>query len=77
MSEPEPAVKTYRIRLCDLCIAGTGGECHVPGCALFLKAASLTIVLDLLLMHVLSVGIVGVSFAALCLTYSVSRRPGL
>ena len=26
--------------LCDLCLDGTGGECHVPGCALWLNRAS-------------------------------------
>jgi hypothetical protein len=25
------------IRLCDLCLTGAGGECHTPGCALFLN----------------------------------------
>jgi hypothetical protein len=35
----DPVVRSYRIRLCDLCIAGAGGECHVPGCAMFLNRA--------------------------------------
>jgi hypothetical protein len=32
-------VKFYRIWLCELCVAGKGGECHSPGCALFLNRA--------------------------------------
>lgn len=28
-----------RIRLCSLCLDGKGGECHTPGCALFLNRA--------------------------------------
>lgn len=35
----EPKVHTVEIRLCDLCLAGAGGECHVPGCALWLRRA--------------------------------------
>ena len=38
MSE-EPKVRPYKIWLCDLCVAGEDGECHVPGCALWLKSA--------------------------------------
>jgi hypothetical protein len=25
--------------LCELCLAGAGGECHVPGCALWMNRA--------------------------------------
>jgi hypothetical protein len=25
--------------MCDLCLAGAGGECHVPGCAFWLNRA--------------------------------------
>lgn len=33
------AVRTVKIDLCDLCIAGKGGECHTPGCALWINRA--------------------------------------
>ncbi len=35
----EPAVHTVMLRLCELCLGGAGGECHVPGCALWLNRA--------------------------------------
>jgi hypothetical protein len=35
----EPMVKMYSIWLCDMCVSGEGGECHSPGCALFLNRA--------------------------------------
>lgn len=39
MSAEEPTVSRYEIYLCELCIKGVGGECHTPGCALFLSRA--------------------------------------
>jgi hypothetical protein len=36
---PEPEVTLVEIRLCSLCLNGEGGECHVPGCAIFLRSA--------------------------------------
>ena len=27
------------LTLCALCIAGEGGECHTPGCALYMSQA--------------------------------------
>lgn len=33
------SAKRYAIYLCDQCVAGEGGECHSPGCALFGKTA--------------------------------------
>lgn len=33
------SAKRYAIWLCDQCVAGEGGECHSPGCALFGKTA--------------------------------------
>jgi hypothetical protein len=27
------------IRLCDLCLDGAGGECHTPGCVMFINRA--------------------------------------
>lgn len=39
MGEPDPKVMLVEIRLCELCLGGEGGECHVPGCALFLRRA--------------------------------------
>lgn len=35
----EPTVHTITIDLCSLCINGAGGECHVPGCALWMNRA--------------------------------------
>lgn len=35
----EPTVTVVSIPLCDLCLDGAGGECHVPGCALYMKPA--------------------------------------
>lgn len=39
MADDEVPVKRYVIYLCDLCVGGAGGECHSPGCALWLKRA--------------------------------------
>lgn len=27
------------VRICELCMAGKGGECHSPGCVLWLRRA--------------------------------------
>lgn len=35
----EPQVHCVALWLCDLCLDGVGGECHVPGCALYLNRA--------------------------------------
>lgn len=35
----EIGVRHVLIYLCDLCLGGAGGECHVPGCALWLNRA--------------------------------------
>jgi hypothetical protein len=32
----EPRVHRVAIQLCELCLEGKPGECHTPGCALFL-----------------------------------------
>lgn len=32
-------VRRIALWLCDLCLAVAGGECHVPGCALFMNRA--------------------------------------
>ena len=34
MSEKKVIVKKVIINLCEYCLNGTGGECHVPECAL-------------------------------------------
>jgi hypothetical protein len=54
-------VKTHRVTmwLCDLCLDGKGGECHVPGCALYLNRAP-----DLPLRNSLTVEIEGYDWAA-------------
>jgi hypothetical protein len=37
--EPEIPVRLVQLWLCDLCLDGTGGECHTPGCALWINRA--------------------------------------
>lgn len=37
--EPEIPVRLVRLWLCDLCLDGAGGECHTPGCALWINRA--------------------------------------
>jgi len=32
-------VRQVELSLCDLCLDGAGGECHTPGCALYLNRA--------------------------------------
>jgi hypothetical protein len=32
-------VRQYKVFVCDLCVGGKGGECHVPGCAFWLRDA--------------------------------------
>jgi hypothetical protein len=39
VTESEPAVRRVIVNLCELCIAGAGGECHVPGCVLWINRA--------------------------------------
>lgn len=47
MTPPEQAAPSYveipvrmmTIPICDLCLNGAGGECHVPGCGFFLNRA--------------------------------------
>lgn len=35
MTETDPEIPLHRIEawVCDLCLSGAGGECHVPGCS--------------------------------------------
>jgi hypothetical protein len=35
----EPLVTVVTLPLCELCLSGAGGECHVPGCAMYLNRA--------------------------------------
>lgn len=35
----ETTASLYAIYLCDLCVHGKGGECHSPGCALWINRA--------------------------------------
>lgn len=39
MSETGTNTKMYLIQLCDLCVSGAGGECHSPGCAMWINRA--------------------------------------
>lgn len=36
---PEPTLRRIRVDVCDLCLSGAGGECHVPGCAFWMQDA--------------------------------------
>ncbi|HYM98093.1 MAG TPA: hypothetical protein VET26_12385 [Candidatus Sulfotelmatobacter sp.] len=35
----EATLVNVRICLCSACLSGAGGECHTPGCALWLNRA--------------------------------------
>lgn len=35
----EPTLHRVVLTLCNLCLDGKGGECHVPGCALWMSTA--------------------------------------
>lgn len=35
----EPALHTIKAVVCSLCLSGAGGECHVPGCLLWINRA--------------------------------------
>lgn len=35
----EPEVQEVSLYICDLCLDGVGGECHVPGCAFWMVDA--------------------------------------
>lgn len=43
MTDPitEPEIPVFRIEtlVCQLCLRGAGGECHVPGCSFWLHDA--------------------------------------
>lgn len=39
MSTHEPEARFVRLAICDLCLDGMGGECHVPGCAFWMAEA--------------------------------------
>ena len=39
MTPPDPGLNRVTLILCDLCLNGAGGECHVPGCAFWLNRA--------------------------------------
>lgn len=34
-----PGLNRVTLVLCDLCLSGAGGQCHVPGCALWMNRA--------------------------------------
>jgi hypothetical protein len=38
-SDKEARLNIVTLTLCDLCLDGAGGECHVPGCALWMSQA--------------------------------------
>lgn len=35
----ESGLNIVTLTLCDFCLDGAGGECHVPGCALWMNRA--------------------------------------
>lgn len=37
--DPEIAVRLVQLWLCDPCLDGAGGECHTPGCSLWMHSA--------------------------------------
>jgi hypothetical protein len=37
--ELEIPVRRVTLDICELCLAGDGGECHVPGCAFWMRPA--------------------------------------
>lgn len=37
--DPEPTLARVSLVLCSLCLSGAGGECHIPGCALWMNRA--------------------------------------
>jgi hypothetical protein len=37
--DPEIPVRFVQLWLCDLCLDGEGGQCHTPGCALWINRA--------------------------------------
>ena len=37
--DPEIPVHLVQLNLCEPCLDGVGGECHTPGCSLFLHTA--------------------------------------
>ena len=37
--QTKATIRLVAISLCSLCLEGKGGECHVPGCALFINRA--------------------------------------
>lgn len=39
LSERQSALTTGRLTLCGACLAGEGGVCHTPGCALWMNRA--------------------------------------
>jgi hypothetical protein len=50
-NEKEPGLNIVNgIYLCDPCLDGAGGECHTPGCALWLCYGPITDVRDHILM---------------------------
>lgn len=38
-AERAAEVRRVAVELCELCLSGTGGECHTPGCALWFSRA--------------------------------------
>lgn len=46
--DDEPQLHRLSLQVCDLCLDGEGGECHVPGCAFWMHAAPMDVLLDVL-----------------------------
>lgn len=39
VTEQDADLRTITLTVCNLCLAGVGGECHVPGCAFWMCPA--------------------------------------
>ena len=39
MPDPEPTLHLVEMQMCSLCLDGAGGECHTPGCILWINRA--------------------------------------
>lgn len=36
---PDPKLVRIAFNVCELCLTGAGGECHVPGCTFWMSDA--------------------------------------
>lgn len=48
---PDDNLYLVELTICGLCLAGAGGQCHTPGCALWLNRAPDLSLIDRVLME--------------------------